>query len=267
MIKIDKEKCIGCGACVRDCFPGDIKIVKDKAAPANIRCMDCGHCVAVCPTNAVTLLGYNMDEVVELAELETEISPELYLNHLKARRSIRQFTAQSVSEEALKMLLEAGRYSPTGSNLQNVSYFVSRESVGKLRDMIFEELNSLAVNTPDDGSFYSRYRKKLTRIYNAYKKTGRDDLFFNAGTVIVVSSDSPQSAIIASAHMETMVYSLGLGMLYSGFSTRAINESQEIKDFIGLKMGYEVHTVLVIGHPNVKYRRSAPRKPADVIWK
>jgi len=41
MIKVDQEKCIGCGACVEDCFPNDIVLKEDKAAPLNRTCIKC----------------------------------------------------------------------------------------------------------------------------------------------------------------------------------------------------------------------------------
>lgn len=120
MIRIDKEKCMGCGQCVRDCFPGEIKIENNKAVPKDYNCIECGHCIAVCPRNAIILENYRMEDVIELDVIDTQIDPEVYLNHLKSRRSIRQFKNVPVSENELKMILNAGRYSPTGGNLQNV---------------------------------------------------------------------------------------------------------------------------------------------------
>ena len=35
MIKIDQEKCIGCGACVEDCFTRDLVLADDKAQVLN----------------------------------------------------------------------------------------------------------------------------------------------------------------------------------------------------------------------------------------
>ena len=51
MVNIDKEKCIGCGMCIKDCFPDNLFINEGKAESKG-RCMQCGHCIAVCPVNA-----------------------------------------------------------------------------------------------------------------------------------------------------------------------------------------------------------------------
>ena len=266
MIQIDREKCIGCGQCVRDCFPREIELVDGKAVPKGRRCMECGHCIAVCPTNAVRLQAYDMDQVVELKNLNWKIDPETYLNHLKSRRSIRQFTGEPVSAREIEDILQAGRYSPTGSNLQNVTYYVSQKHVQDLKERVMVQLRQMGEAALTSGKPAPRYARLWLSMYDAYRKDGTDRLFFDAGTVIVVSSDSPQSACLAAAHMETMVYSLGLGMLYSGFTAGAIAASPELKARICRKKDYEPYAVLVIGHPAVHYLRTAPRKPADVVW-
>ena len=56
MVKVDWEKCIGCGACKADCPAANIA-VKDGKAVHGKWCLECGHCVAVCKQKAATLLG------------------------------------------------------------------------------------------------------------------------------------------------------------------------------------------------------------------
>ena len=53
MYKVDIEKCIGCGLCIKDCFVKDIELIDNKANIKNERCMKCGHCVAICPKGVV----------------------------------------------------------------------------------------------------------------------------------------------------------------------------------------------------------------------
>ena len=65
-LKIDREKCIGCGVCAKVCPMNNIKIKEYKAVPNNM-CTVCYRCVNKCPTLAITLLG---KKVVEQCGIE-----------------------------------------------------------------------------------------------------------------------------------------------------------------------------------------------------
>lgn len=48
-----KEKCIGCGACIRICAHSAIEVNRKKADIDHDKCVGCGRCVGVCPTDAM----------------------------------------------------------------------------------------------------------------------------------------------------------------------------------------------------------------------
>ncbi len=53
-MKIDKEKCIGCGTCVAICPVGAISLDADgKAVIDKEKCINCGACKATCPVDAI----------------------------------------------------------------------------------------------------------------------------------------------------------------------------------------------------------------------
>ncbi|MCH5159926.1 MAG: 4Fe-4S binding protein [Clostridiales bacterium] len=55
IIKIDVEKCNGCGACARACHEGAIEMVDGKATLARENyCDGFGDCLPHCPTDAIT---------------------------------------------------------------------------------------------------------------------------------------------------------------------------------------------------------------------
>jgi ferredoxin len=53
-VKIDKETCIGCGACVDVCPVSALSLVDDKAVCDADICIDCGACIPTCPVAAIT---------------------------------------------------------------------------------------------------------------------------------------------------------------------------------------------------------------------
>ena len=91
MFKVNKEKCVGCKLCVKDCFVNDIEMIENKAYIRNETCFKCGHCIAICPQNAVSTDDYNMDEVVEYNKENFDIDSDNLLNFIKFRRTIRYF--------------------------------------------------------------------------------------------------------------------------------------------------------------------------------
>jgi len=246
-IFVNEEKCIGCELCVKDCPSSYLHIENGKAHTNKGGCLECGHCYAICPQGAITMTNYDFPE--EAVVSMTELPSDTLLAAMKSRRTVRQFTDQAVEEEKIQKILEAGRYSPTGGNSQNVSYTIlgSRQT----------EAEALCVDLFRKGTSLLRRSKAFAERFNI-----TDDFFFKgAPLVIVVSSRSSVDAGLASAYMEIMAESLGLGVLYSGFFVMCTRLSRKLRKLIGLPKGQKVVTCMVIGYPAVKYQRIVPRKP------
>lgn len=52
---VDKEKCIGCGACSSICPVGAIKLIDGKATINKDKCIKCGSCAQFCPVQAIDI--------------------------------------------------------------------------------------------------------------------------------------------------------------------------------------------------------------------
>ena len=69
IIKIDEERCNGCGACAEACHEGAIGMVNGKAKLlCDDYCDGLGDCLPACPTNAISFEereaeAYNADAV------------------------------------------------------------------------------------------------------------------------------------------------------------------------------------------------------------
>ncbi|RKY70788.1 MAG: 4Fe-4S ferredoxin, partial [Candidatus Latescibacterota bacterium] len=57
IIKIDEEKCTGCGLCIPNCVEGALQIIDGKARLVkDAYCDGLGACIGECPEGAITLI-------------------------------------------------------------------------------------------------------------------------------------------------------------------------------------------------------------------
>ena len=249
-ITIDNEKCVGCGKCVYDCVASALYLDGGKAKLRD-GCIECGHCFAICPTGAVDMPAYSKDGCGDITSM-TEIDSDTLLAAMKSRRTIRHFKDTPVEQEKLEKILEAGRYAPTASNSQRNAFTV----LGSKQDEIERECVKLFRAGTGVGKYFS----------NTIKNVGIDDNFFfkKAPLVIVVSGKDRVSAALASAYMELEANSLGLGVLYSGFFVVCSLLNPKIRAMLNLPRGNRVVTCMIIGYPDVDYKRITPRKPLQI---
>lgn len=266
MVSIDKEKCIGCGACVKDCFPENLFLENGKAEIKG-RCMQCGHCIAICPVNAVSITNYPQDGIEEYDKESFDVSPDKLLNFIKFRRSTRHYKNKPVEKEKLERILEAGRYTATGSNIQDVSYIVVQETLEDIKPIIWESLYEFALENMNEKGVIGAYAPRWIKMYEDYKKDPEKDvLFFKAPVLLIVTALSPLNGGLASSNIELMANAEKLGVLFTGFIERALKNSEKAKKILGIDKK-EIISCMLMGYPDIKFRRTVPRKKAEISWK
>ena len=75
-VRIDREKCVGCGKCFKVCIYNGLKMKDDRAEINQENCMGCGRCERVCPNGAITIsIDFSrIDELIARYESRVDIT-------------------------------------------------------------------------------------------------------------------------------------------------------------------------------------------------
>ncbi len=284
MIEI-KDNCIGCGKCVIACSP-KVFVVKDgKSIVMNeIRCIKCGHCVAICPVDAINHDKINFEDC-KLINDNMHIEYEHLLDFVRKRRSIRQYLDKPIEKEKLKKLLDIARYSPSAKNSQDFEFVViqDKEKINKLRTLAVEHYsNKLKILDNPIVKFFILFAGKkvynkvnrlilgLKKLVNSFK-SDRDNLFHNAPVLVAVHSrkrglQSNDNCCFASYNLMLGAESVNLGTCVIGYFLYVAKKSKKVRDEMGIPKSHMIHNIIVLGEPNIKYRRLTSRNKPKVKW-
>ena len=286
-ITIDRERCIVCGACVDNCVRGIYQLTDEQIEISDAsQCLFCGHCVAVCPEDAIQLPVVNMQEFKSGPSRDRWPQPDLLLDLFRSRRSTRRYKDRPVEKDKIEMIIQAGRFAPTGGNLQPFRFSVVQtpgvlQSIkDMMADMVMQhaqELESILNEKIRKGESISgadhiqqNYINSLRRMARANKE-GVDKMLW--GAPVLISLHAPPefetaavNAGLAGMQMVLMAEALGLGTCYIGLVDRAANSVPEIKAAMKIHADRPVCLAFVTGYPEVEFHKLVSRKSARVTW-
>ncbi len=282
MIRIDGDKCKRDGLCLKACCENHVFI---QDAPGEIPraanqgdCSLCGHCVAVCPGDAITHSGMNMSEFkpVDLSAFPT---PDAAENFLFSMRSVRQYKKKAVPKEDIARLLAAGSKAASEHNSQDRMFFVLTDAakIHELSGRLSAHYGMLAKTLRPPvmsaiGVFAPGMKNYLEGSLPDMKRKAvefgpeTDPIFHGAPCLIVITSKKANmlgkdTALTAQETIRVLAHAMGLGTCVSGY---AIGAPSIVSKALKIPRGQKIQTVFTLGYPALKYRKTVDRRPPKI---
>jgi nitroreductase/NAD-dependent dihydropyrimidine dehydrogenase PreA subunit len=270
LLMVDTEKCSRDGFCVRDC-PTAIIHMAEKGFPDIIpggeaTCLDCGHCVAVCPHDALS------HKRIPIAQSPV-IQKELCINELQAaqflrsRRSVRHFQDKLVEKAKSRKLIEIARYAPTGGNSQLVEWIVldDKSRIKEIAAMTVNWLRELVKNPQVVAA--SPYLPVAIAAWDS----GNDSVLRGAPALIIAIA--PKEAMngmvdltLALSYLDLFASVLDLGTCWAGLLQGAMLSDPAVKAAVGVPESYPHHYPIMVGYPEFGFYRLPERKTPKIIF-
>lgn len=260
---VDKDKCVHCGLCEKDC-PAKIIKLNSEGIPSVAKddekcCIKCQHCLAICPAGAISVCNKNPHESDDCSNIAK--SDEV-LNLIKSRKSIRHYRHENLDAETMEKLKSMLKYSPTGCNNHklHIALIDDIEVMDRFRNRTNNTIKKILL---------SGVLSPVTNKFGKYKQAflnGNDVIFRGAPHMIVVSVPvnapcAPVDPVILLSYFELYAKSLGVGTLWCGFAEICLKLIPELCQFLEIPQGYKVGYVMLFGPTDLKYQRTT--QPQD----
>jgi Fe-S-cluster-containing hydrogenase component 2 len=266
---VDDKRCVRCGNCAKDCIANIIE-QKGKDLPSikpeqEENCLQCQHCLAVCPVGAISIFGHNPADSLELKAGSLPPLSQM-TNLIRGRRSIRHYRDENVEPVLLKNLLATVANAPTGINQRKLTFTVIDDNavMERFRDKALKELHqSIKDGRVAESAGY------LLEAVPAWFERKQDIVFRGAPHLLIVSAppDAPcpqEDVVLALAYFELIAQSAGLGTVWCGLVKWLLEILPDLKPVLGLPADHKYYCML-FGVPAIRFARTVQRDDAAVV--
>jgi ferredoxin len=287
-ITVDHERCTLCGLCVTICKGGPLYVRDSRIEVDQSRffgCTGCGHCMAVCPRDAVVIGGRDISpaDLIDLPEKGIRSTYDELFSLMVSRRSVREFDGREVPRSVVDRIVEAIGTAPMGMPPSDVELLVlagsdrvaefSRDVIAVMRRkwwMISPIVLSAMrpIMGGDRYTFIKTFVVPLITTVLEKDNEGLDWLCYDAPLAIVFHI-SPLSAdadtLIAATYAMLAAEALGLSSCMIGSVGPYLKfGGGKIRKKYGIPQKNRVGITVVFGYPKVRFARGIKRRLAGV---
>lgn len=281
---IDREECSGCGLCAKVCALGILTQEAENKVPSAIhadKCMLCGHCVAICPDNAIAHTEMNMSNFRTLENPHVDALQIEYL--LKSKRSMRHYKEKPLDREIIERLIEVARQAPSTHNYQEREFIVvtDQDKIKHLEKItvgywnrVLALLNPLLRKIllpaimPGSVPMIEREAFYLQDLVNRANDKGKSVIFYDAPYLIFIHGPkanplSKDNCLASQHYLMLYAHALGLGTCIIGYATAA---AKVIGKDLGIPKEHKIYSAITIGYPKYQIKKTVDRKEKGITW-
>ena len=265
--EVNVSRCARCGLCAKDC-PSYIIELDGQGRPfipaeKRALCMECQHCLAICPTGAISVLGKKPEDSRPISACE--IPGFEQMDHfVRSRRSIRHYRDENVEPALIDRLLKSLAHSPTGCNAQELTFHVidDRAVMRRFSDRLVEALCRAAKGNASSNPFFEQIEPLSPEAVSWI-------VFRGAPHALIVSApqDAPcprEDIALSLAYFELLAQSAGLGTVWWGFLRVALGFAPEAAPVLGIPENHDYGAIL-FGKPSIKFARTVQKEDAAKV--
>ncbi|MCE5315274.1 MAG: nitroreductase family protein [Armatimonadota bacterium] len=264
---VNASLCTRCGLCVSDCVSNIIEMGVNGLPSISPEkkgfCLKCQHCLTVCPTGAVSVLGKNPADSQPISGVSMP-SFEQMDHFVRGRRSVRHYKDENVDPALIDSLLNALAHAPTGCNAQELTFNVidDKDVMHRFSDQLVTALLKAAASDESEHPF-------LQQVAPLPREAIVNIVFRSAPHALIVSApqDAPcarEDVALSLAYFELLAQSAGLGTLWWGFLRLTSGIVPEVKPILGIPDDHEYYAIL-FGLPKIEFARTAQKEDAAKV--
>lgn len=175
------------------------------------------------------------------------------------RHAVRDYTAESVDEATIRLLIDAAVQAPSAGNQQPWAFCVVRDK--KVLGSISRQAKAHMLSTTPAALLSHHFQEILN--------DPGFDIFYNAPALILISSAvenawAVENCALAAQNLMLTARSVGLGTCWIGFAEGWLR-TPEGKALLGLPGGHVPVAPIIVGHPRVE-PPAVPRKAPDISF-
>jgi len=186
---------------------------------------------------------------------------EIFKN-IYARRAVRDYRQETVSDEIIKELIKAGSFAPSAMNEQPWRFVVIKDK--ELMKRLSDKAKELWIDQSRSSN-----NSDIQRLANMMSNPDFN-IFYNAPVLVMIFADprafSPQiDCALAAQNMMLAAKSVGIGSCWIGLAM-PLDKVRKILSEMSVPADHRLMASLIFGYP-VKLDEKAPARYEDTILK